>query len=301
MKRTTKKNFIKLLTTKKSVFLGSYLEFKDSRLDELFEHFTHYIDNKELYFPDNAFRVVEKVQSNGLMFNNGSWLYFDAFSKYYQYKNIIISVHTENKHIHNKYDDVEYNLHDILVYYLDDVESLETKIDNTPIDKRINRVKKFLDNKFSNVKGRECLKYSSTAVIIDTCNVPITYQVFTDSWIAFYLKTPLNLPVVPDNLDYPDLSRMINFNNYEMSVPFNLSIKECLNAAKLKGDDVYIPLYDDRCVDSRKIKTVISILDTKDLTIYKPKYDNKRPLVLVANNGDFAIVSTCKKVVLNGN
>lgn len=84
--KVTKKEFIDLLTSHETEFLGAI----NNRPNELHDFIADRLRN---YKPDekSVFRTVVKKQTNSMQFSNGSWLYFDGVGEktYWKIGNII--------------------------------------------------------------------------------------------------------------------------------------------------------------------------------------------------------------------
>lgn len=139
----------------------------------------------------------------------------------------------------------------------------------------------------------------STRPILGYTDVQNDFQVFTDSYTAFYLKDHLELPKVPKNLNYPNISRFIDTLNTDIKIKldFNyylngLKTKQFLpeNKAWFKDENKNINI----CFDAKLFKNVIDILGTTDLQVYY-NGDFKPLLFINENNGDKAILSPCRQ------
>ena len=132
---------------------------------------------------------------------------------------------------------------------------------------------KFLnDNKKRFSGGRSCLAYACNTVINGN-----DVQVFTDSYIAFILKTFYNLPLWDNEKEknkYPQIERVLPNKSYGEVV--NFSFKELV--AKLKAKQIeekdgtkLIELNSDSykcCFNADNLKKISDILGTTDLTMY---------------------------------
>ena len=132
---------------------------------------------------------------------------------------------------------------------------------------------KFLnDNKKRFSGGKSCLAYACKTVINGN-----DVQVFTDSYIAFILKTFYNLPLLDNEKEknkYPQIERVLPNKSYGEVAKF--SFKEL--ATKLKAKQIeekdgtkLIELNSDsyKCVfDADNLKKISDILGTPDLTMY---------------------------------
>lgn len=132
---------------------------------------------------------------------------------------------------------------------------------------------KFLnDNKKRFSGGRSCLAYACNTVINGN-----DVQVFTDSYIAFILKTFYNLPLWDNEKEknkYPQIERVLPNKSYGEIV--NFSFKELV--AKLKAKQIeekdgtkLIELNSDSykcCFNADNLKKISDILGTTDLTMY---------------------------------
>lgn len=115
MERITKKEFIKLLSENKSIFIGS-LPPREKEPFEMIEKIA-----KEFCPTEKSIRrTVKKVQSNAICFNNDSWLYFDGNGEktYWKIGNVICKVveidYSED--FRCSYDGIEYNA---VLYYIE--------------------------------------------------------------------------------------------------------------------------------------------------------------------------------------
>lgn len=132
---------------------------------------------------------------------------------------------------------------------------------------------KFLnDNKKRFSGARSCLQYAYQTNINGN-----DVQVFTDSYIAFILKTFYNLPLWDNEKEknkYPQIERVLPNKSYGEVVKFNF--KEL--AAKLKAKQIeekegikLIELNSDSykcCFNADNLKKISDILGTTDLTMY---------------------------------
>ena len=130
---------------------------------------------------------------------------------------------------------------------------------------------KFLnDNKKRFSSCRSCLSYAYQTNINGN-----DVQVFTDSYIAFILKTFYNLPLWDDkNGSYPQIERLLPDKNYGEIV--NVNFKDLL--AKLKAKQIeekdgikIIELNSEsyKCsFNADNLKKICDILGTTDLTMY---------------------------------
>lgn len=186
-------------------------------------------------------------------------------------------------------------LSDNYIYELDSlILELENEIMTTDTFKdksKKQRTKKALSflNKLS--KG--------TRPILGYTDIQNDYQVFTDSYEAFYLKDHLELPKVPDNMNYPNVSCFIDklSTDIQIELDFNyylngLKTKQFSpeNKAYFKDENKNINI----CFDTKLFKNVIDILGTTDLKVY---YNGDfRPLLFInENTGDKAILLPCRQ------
>lgn len=154
---------------------------------------------------------------------------------------------------------------------------------------------KFLnDNKKHFSGGRSCLAYACQT-IIDGREV----QVFTDSYIAFILKTFYNLPLWDNEKEknkYPQIERVLPNKSYGEVA--NFSFKELV--AKLKAKQIeekentkLIELNSDSykcCFNADNLKKISDILGTTDLVIRL--YGEMKPALIVDNKTDNQAVIT---------
>lgn len=132
---------------------------------------------------------------------------------------------------------------------------------------------KFLnDNKKRFSGGRSCLAYACKTII--NCK---EVQVFTDSYIAFILKTFYNLPLWDNEKEknkYPEIKRVLPDKNYGEIV--YLDFKDII--AKLKAKQIpdhggtkiiEINSKNYKCFfDAENLKKICDILGTTDLVMY---------------------------------
>lgn len=154
---------------------------------------------------------------------------------------------------------------------------------------------KFLnDNKKRFSSGRSCLAYACQTTINGQ-----DVQVFTDSYIAFILKTLYNLPLWDNEKEknkYPQIDRVLPNKSYGEIVQF--SFKEL--AAKLKAKQIeekdgikIIELNSDsyKCYfDADNLKKISDILGTNDLTIRL--YGELKPALIIDEKTDNQAVIT---------
>lgn len=159
---------------------------------------------------------------------------------------------------------------------------------------------KFLNDNKKHFSGcRNCLAYAYQTIINGD-----DVQVFTDSYIAFILKTFYNLPLWNDekekNGSYPDIKRVLPDKNYGEIVHF--SFKEL--AAKLKSKQVeekdgikIIELKSESYTcnfDADDLKKISDILGTYNLTMYL--YGTlKAALIVDEKNDNQAIIVPIRK------
>lgn len=141
---------------------------------------------------------------------------------------------------------------------------------------------KFLnDNKKRFSSGRSCLAYAYQTTINGS-----DVQVFTDSYIAFILKTFYKLPLWDDgNGTYPQIERVLPDKSYGEIVQF--SFKDLI--AKLKAKQIeekdgmkIIELNSNsyKCFfDADNLKKISDILGTNDLTIRL--YGTLKPALII--------------------
>ena len=168
-----------------------------------------------------------------------------------------------------KYMDVlENTINELKIDIYNESVSLKNR-KNDPQKKAL----KFLnDNKKRFSGGRSCLAYACNTVINGN-----DVQVFTDSYIAFILKTFYNLPLWDNEKEknkYPQIERVLPNKSYGEVV--NFSFKELV--AKLKAKQIeekdgtkLIELNSDSykcCFNADNLKKISDILGTTDLTMY---------------------------------
>lgn len=127
------------------------------------------------------------------------------------------------------------------------------------------------------------------------------YQVFTDSYMAFYLKEKMSLPTMDDyhaNGDkgnFPDMKRLFPYNRE--AIDFN--VKEQLASLKAKTchymeNGTPACMYCDSdivAVDLNKIKTVCQILgDDVQASISAELRNRDRPLLILENENGLALI-----------
>ena len=84
MQKIPKTKFKTLLANNESVLIGSLWNLSKEKFDELIDNLENLEDVK--YLEENV-RRCSKVNSNSIMFSNGSWLYFNNPSKCYTFNN----------------------------------------------------------------------------------------------------------------------------------------------------------------------------------------------------------------------
>lgn len=152
---------------------------------------------------------------------------------------------------------------------------------------------KFLnDNKKRFSSGRSCLAYAYQTIINGN-----DVQVFTDSYIAFILKTFYNLPLWDnENGSYPQIERVLPDKNYGELVKFNF--KDL--AAKLKAKQIeekdgmkLIELKSEsyKCYfNADNLKKISDILGTTQLTMRL--YGELKPALIIDEKTDNQAVIT---------
>lgn len=156
--------------------------------------------------------------------------------------------------------------------------------------------------KKANKKAAAFLKKSyKRNPVLSVCDIQTTnginYQVFTDSYVAFYIKKYYKLETIEElnnrertQLKYPDVVRMLPDEN-KGSLIHNgkYLLDEALKKhkagllEKLDSTTIYKLYYGDEIitVDILKLKSVIEIMGTTDLDIYF--YGTFKPLLFVDN------------------
>lgn len=175
-----------------------------------------------------------------------------------------------------------------------DVYNENMGLKNRKQDPRKKALKFLNDNKKHFSGGRSCLAYACQT-IIDGCEV----QVFTDSYIAFILKTFYNLPLWDNEKEknkYPQIERVLPNKSYGEVA--NFSFKELV--AKLKAKQIeekentkLIELNSDSykcCFNADNLKKISDILGTTDLVIRL--YGEMKPALIVDNKTDNQAVIT---------
>lgn len=149
--------------------------------------------------------------------------------------------------------------------------------------------------------------------VLSVCDIQTTngidYQVFTDSYVAFYMMKHYKLETIEDlnnregmQLKYPDVVRLLpDENNGSLIHNGKFLLDEALKKhkadllEKLDSMTIYKLYYGDEkiTVDILKLKTVIEIMGTSDLDIYF--YGSFKPLLFVDNiTGNKAILLPIK-------
>lgn len=153
-----------------------------------------------------------------------------------------------------------------------DIYNESVGLKNSKNDPQKKALKFLNDNKKRFSGGRSCLAYACNTVINGN-----DVQVFTDSYIAFILKTFYNLPLWDNEKEknkYPQIERVLPNKSYGEVV--NFSFKELV--AKLKAKQIeekdgtkLIELNSDSykcCFNADNLKKISDILGTTDLTMY---------------------------------
>ena len=154
---------------------------------------------------------------------------------------------------------------------------------------------KFLnDNKKRFSSGRSCLAYAYQTIINGN-----DVQVFTDSYIAFILKTFYNLPLWDNEKEknkYPQIERVLPDKNYGEIV--NINFKDII--AKLKAKQIpdsdgtkLIELNSDsyKCFfDADNLKKISDILGTTELVMRL--YGEMKPALIIDQKNDNQAVIT---------
>ena len=168
-----------------------------------------------------------------------------------------------------KYMDVlENTINDLKI----DIYNESIGLKNRKNDPQKKALKFLNDNKKRFSGGRSCLAYACNTVINGN-----DVQVFTDSYIAFILKTFYNLPLWDNEKEknkYPQIERVLPNKSYGEVVKF--SFKELV--AKLKAKQIeekegtkLIELNSENykcCFNADNLKKISDILGTTDLTMY---------------------------------
>lgn len=194
-----------------------------------------------------------------------------------------------------KYMDVlENTINELKIYIYN--ESIGQK--NRKQDPQKKALKFLNDNKKRFTGSRKCLAYAYETTINGE-NV----QVFTDSYIAFILKTFYKLPLWNNEKEknkYPEVERVLPNKNYGEIAKF--SFKEL--AAKLKAKQIeekdgtkLIELNSDSykcCFNADNLKKISDILGTTDLIIRL--YGELKPaLIIDEKNDNQAIIVPIRK------
>lgn len=156
--------------------------------------------------------------------------------------------------------------------------------------------------KKANKKAAAFLKKSyKRKPVLSVCDIQqingIDYQVFTDSYVAFYIKKHYKLETIENlndrertQLKYPDMVRLLpDENNGLLIHNGKLLLDEALKKHKAGllekiGSTTIYKLYcgdDEIIVDILKLKSVIEIMGTSVLDIYF--YGSFKPLLFVDN------------------
>lgn len=154
---------------------------------------------------------------------------------------------------------------------------------------------KFLnDNKKRFSCGRSCLAYAYQTIINGN-----DVQVFTDSYIAFFLKTFYNLPLWDNEKEknkYPEIERVLPDKNYGEIV--NINFKDIIAKLKAKqiGEKDGVKLIElksdsyDCWFDADNLKKISDILGTTDLVIRL--YGELKPALIIDEKNDNQAVIT---------
>lgn len=148
---------------------------------------------------------------------------------------------------------------------------------------------KFLnDNKKRFSSGKSCLAYAYQTIINGE-----GVQVFTDSYIAFILKTFYNLPLWDNEKEknkYPQIERVLPDKNYGEIV--NINFKDII--AKLKAKQIeeeegkkIIELKSESykcCFDADNLKKICDILGTTELVMRL--YGDLKPALIIDEKTD---------------
>lgn len=175
-----------------------------------------------------------------------------------------------------------------------DVYNEEMGLKNRKQDPQKKALKFLNDNKKRFSGGRSCLAYACKTVINGN-----DVQVFTDSYIAFILKTFYNLPLWDNENEknkYPQIERVLPDKNYGEIVKFNF--KELI--AKLKSKQIeenngtkIIEVKSDsyKCLlDADNLKKISDILGTTELSMRL--YGEMKPALIVDEKSDNQAVIT---------
>lgn len=142
-------------------------------------------------------------------------------------------------------------------------------------------------------------KTSTSRPVLQKCSYQemngTTYQVITNSYTAFFLKTYLPLPEVSKEESYPEVVRLVP----QELEPYEMDINKILGLFKSKQLEEKIgiyPLTDWYGVAASNLKNIVDILGSTDLKVYISKYTrNKYPLFMFENsNGDQALLLPVK-------
>lgn len=139
---------------------------------------------------------------------------------------------------------------------------------------------------------RKIFAYSDIQTIDDT-----EYQVFTDSYMAFYLKEKMSLPTMGDyhangdNGDFPNMERLFPYNRE--AIDFN--VKEHLASLKSKtchymenGTPACLFCDSDKyAIDLNKVKTAYQILGDN---LQASKTNTKYPMLILENENGLALI-----------
>lgn len=156
---------------------------------------------------------------------------------------------------------------------------------------------KFLnDNKKRFSSGRSCLAYAYQTIINGN-----ELQVFTDSYIAFILKTFYNLPLWDDeNGAYPQIERIIPDKKYGEIVDLDFKdIIARLKAKQIEETDgtkiIELKSENYKCFfDADNLKKISDILGTTELVMRL--YGEMKPaLIIDEKNDNKAVVTPIRK------
>ena len=86
--RITKKEFVNELSNRENALLGSWMNLKED------SQMTTKLINALFEFDERPkiIRKINKIQSNAIQFDTGSWLYFNDISKCYRHNDVLITI-----------------------------------------------------------------------------------------------------------------------------------------------------------------------------------------------------------------
>lgn len=177
-----------------------------------------------------------------------------------------------------KYMDVlEYTINELKI----DIYNENMGLKNRKQDPQKKALKFLNDNKKRFSSYRSCLGYAYQTIINGN-----EVQVFTDSYIAFILKTFYKLPLWDEkNGAYPQIERCLPNKNYGEIV--NINFKDIIAKLKAKQIEEIIELKSEsyKCFfNADNLKKICDILGTTKLNMYL--YGNLKTALIVDDKTD---------------